>query len=271
VPSSCGAHYFLTLVDDASRVVWLYLMREKGEAGTRLKGFISMAKTQFGKQVKVVRMDNGTEFKSWPMKSFYREEGIIHQTSCVNTPQQNGRVERKYRHILNVARALRFQANLPLTFWGECVLTATYLINRTPTKLLNEKTPYEVLFNQKSSYDHVRIFGSLCYAQNRVKGHDKFASRSRKCIFVGYPYGKKACKLYDLDTNECFESRDVVFHEDIFPFQEESDRNPTEAENRSYPLAKDFSSGLMEFFAESSQNEEGPTKIVPAQLEARGR
>jgi len=87
---------------------------------------------------------------------------------------------------------------------------------------------------------------------------------------MGYPYGKKAWKLYDLDTNECFESRDVVFREDIFLFQEESDRNPTEAKNRSYPLAKDFSSGFVEFFAESNQNEEGPTEIVPAQFEARG-
>ena len=75
-----------------------------------------MDNTQFGKGVKVVRSDNGLEFKSGPMQKFYLENGIIHQTSCVDTPQQNGRVERKYRHILNVARALRFQAGLPLNF-----------------------------------------------------------------------------------------------------------------------------------------------------------
>jgi len=96
VPSSCGAHYFLTLVDDASRAAWFYLMREKGEAGILLKGFISMAKTKLGKQVKVVRTHNGIEFKSGPMKSFYHEGGIMHQTSCVDTLQQNGKVERKH-------------------------------------------------------------------------------------------------------------------------------------------------------------------------------
>jgi len=97
---------------------------------------VKMAKAQFGAKVKIIRSDNGAEFTSNPIKKIYRDNGIIHETSCADTPQQNGTVERKHRHILNVARALRFQANLPLEFWGECVLTAAYLINRTLTALL---------------------------------------------------------------------------------------------------------------------------------------
>jgi hypothetical protein len=152
------------------------------------------------------------------LKKYFSEHGIIHQTSCTSTPQQNGRVERKHRHILNVARALRFQANLPIKFWGECVLTAGYLINRTPSPILNGKTPYEMLHGQPPDYEHLKVFGSLCYAYNQGRKGDKFASRSRKCVFVGFSYGQKGWKVYDLEREVFFVSRDVDFVETEFPF-----------------------------------------------------
>ena len=104
------------MVDDFSRAVWTYLLLEKSEVQTVLKNFCKMAEKQFSKEVKIVRSDNGTEFMC--MSRFFRENGIIHQTSCVATPQQNGRVERKHRHILYIARALLFESNLPVKFWG---------------------------------------------------------------------------------------------------------------------------------------------------------
>lgn len=84
------------------------------------------------------------------MTSYYASKGIIHQRSCNATPQQNGIVERNHRHLLEVARALRFQANLPLCFWDDCVLIAAYIINRLPTPLLSNKSPHELLFSLKS-------------------------------------------------------------------------------------------------------------------------
>ncbi|KAL9224910.1 hypothetical protein vseg_000891 [Gypsophila vaccaria] len=139
----------------------------------------------------------------------------------VRTPQQNARVERKHRHILNVGRALRFQGGLPIDFWGECVLTAAYLINRTPTRILEGKTPFELLFGRKADLSLLRVFGCLAYAKV-LNPSDKFASRSRRCIFVGYPFGKKGWNLFDLETGEYFQSRDVSFIETDFPLSENS-------------------------------------------------
>lgn len=190
-----------------------------------------MVERQFNAKVKIVRSDNGTEFKR--MQDYFRENGIVFQTSRVNTPQQNGRVERKHRHILNVARALRFQANLPLHFWGDCVLAASYIISRTPFSILHNKTPYELLFNAPPSFDEFRVFGCLCYAYNVHCKRDKLMSRSRKYIFIGYPQGKKGWKLYDLDTGDYFVSRDVKFYEHIFPFAHPDYSNSTNEKHDS--------------------------------------
>lgn len=221
--SSCGARYFLTIVDDFSRAVWIYLMVNKTEVFSMFMTFVAMVDRQFGQSIKIVQSDNGTEFKC--LFNFFRDTGVIFQSSCVGTPQQNGRVERKHKHILSVGRALRFQANLPIYFWGECVLAAAHLINRTPTPILQNRTPFEILFNKLPNFDVIRTFGCLCFAHNQKTKGDKFASKSRKCVFVGYPFGQKGWRVYDLDAKEFFVSRDVKFIEDVFPFSSPDDVN----------------------------------------------
>ncbi|KAK2989169.1 hypothetical protein RJ640_014132 [Escallonia rubra] len=225
VSTISGAKYFLTIVDDYSRAVWVYLMHDKGQTGTLLRNFCNMVHTQFGKLVKIIQSDNGHEFDSQSMTQFYNDHGILHQISMVDTPKQNGRVERKHRHILEVAQALRFQANLPIEFWGECVLIAAHLINRTPSAILKHKTPHELLFQKVPSYSHLRVFGCLCYAHTKFA--DKFAPRSRRCVFLGYPRGKKGWRVYDLETNQVFFSRDVKFEETVFPFTTPLGPSPT--------------------------------------------
>lgn len=196
--STSGARYFLTIVDDFSRAVWTILLLEKKEAPQALKTFCAYADRQFNKKIKVVRSDNGPEFMC--LRDFFASQGITHQTSCVETPQQNGRVERKHRHILNVARALLLQGQLPKRFWGESILASTYLINRTPTPILQNKTPYEILHGQPPIYDNLRVFGTLCYARKISRGKDKFDKRSTRCVFLGYPMGQKGWVVCDIDT-----------------------------------------------------------------------
>ncbi|RDX93940.1 hypothetical protein CR513_23739, partial [Mucuna pruriens] len=85
--------YFLKVVDDKSRYIWVMMLKLKSEVPRHVVNFVAMIETQFNKRVKVIRSDNGTEFI---LKDFYANKGIVHQTNCVATPQKNGRVERRH-------------------------------------------------------------------------------------------------------------------------------------------------------------------------------
>uniref|UniRef100_M1D8Y3 Retroelement pol polyprotein n=1 Tax=Solanum tuberosum TaxID=4113 RepID=M1D8Y3_SOLTU len=218
VPTHDGYHYFLTMVDDYSRSTWTQLLRCKSNALHTIKAFTTLIENQFHTKLKTIRSDNGLEFSSTEAICFFQEKGIIHQKSCPYTPQQNGVVERKHKYLREIARALLFQSKMPMRYWGECVLTATYLINRLPTKLLQNKSPYELLYHKKPTYSHLRSFGCLCFPTTLKTHKDKFEPRTTPHIFIGYPFNTKGYKVLNLATKRIHVSRDVLFHETIFPF-----------------------------------------------------
>lgn len=123
--------------------------------------------------------------KSWSSRIFFGEKGIEHQKSCVARPQQNSVVERKHQHLLNVVRSLMFQSHLPINFWGEFVLTAAYLINRIPSKILHNDSPYLRLHGFNPEYSSLRTFGCLAFASTLTTNHLKFEPRAKMCFFLG--------------------------------------------------------------------------------------
>ncbi|KAE8731176.1 Detected protein of unknown function [Hibiscus syriacus] len=120
----------------------------------------------------------------------YRISTHSGHSSYVQTPQQNGVAERKHRHLLEVARALRFQSKVPIKFWGECVLTSCFIINRLPSSVLQWKTPYELLYHKAPDMNILKVFGCLCYATD-PKPTDKFSPRALPSVFMGYSSTKK--------------------------------------------------------------------------------
>ncbi|XP_019181692.1 PREDICTED: uncharacterized protein LOC109176758 [Ipomoea nil] len=177
-------------------------------------------------------------------------KGIVHQTSCFHTPQQNNRVERKHGHLLSVARSLRFQANLPELFWGECVLHAAYLINRLPSAAINNQIPYQVLTKRIPQYHHLKVFGCLAFATT-VGPKSKLDARARKCIFLGYGNNTKGYKMYDISSKELFMSRDVVMYEQVFPFQQDNNQ-----ERRSHQMIPPTMTSISDEDSETSQHQD---------------
>ena len=149
---------------------------------------------------------------------FFLKKGIQHQRSCVECPQQNGIVERKHQHILNVARSLSFQAHLPQNFWHFSIQHAVHLINRLPSPIIHNKTPFTLLYNKAPTLLHLKCFGCLAYASTLHAHRTKFEPRARKCIFLGYRDGTKGYLLYDLTSHNFFVTRNAIFYETVFPF-----------------------------------------------------
>ena len=141
--SPIGFKYFVTFVDDFSRVTWLYLMKSCFEFFfSHFSVFCAEIQTQFHVSVQTLRSDNAKEYLSEPFQSFMLQYGILHQTSCVDTPSQNEVVERKNKYLIETSRILLFQMNVPNHSWADAVSTACFFINRMPSSVLNWATPY---------------------------------------------------------------------------------------------------------------------------------
>jgi len=174
-----------------------------------------MIKNHFHTTPKFIRTDNGPEFM---LSTFYASLGIIHQKSCVETPQQNGRVERKLQHIINVGRALLYQSKLPPSFWSYVIHHDVFLINIVPTPLFQNQSPYFTLHHKLPDISLFKVFGCLCYASTLHSHRTKLQSRSGKSLFLGYKSGYKGFTIYDLHSREIFVSRHVTFHENHLPY-----------------------------------------------------
>lgn len=158
-----GAKYFVTFTDDCTRYTETTMLRNKSDVFEAFKNYKKKAEKQTGKQIKKLRTDNGKEYLSNNFKNFLKEEGISHQLSVEYTPQQNGVAERKNRTLVEMARCIMLQGNLPQSLWAEAVNAATYIRNRCTTKtsekrlLKRGRTANLMLVSSKSS-DRERLY-----------------------------------------------------------------------------------------------------------------
>ena len=111
-----GIRWFVLFVDDCTRMTWLYTMKQKSDVGQIFQQFYRMIRNKFSLPIKILRLDNGGEYLNSDLSHFFTEHGILHETTCPQTQQQNGVAERKNRHILETTRALLIGAQAPHTY-----------------------------------------------------------------------------------------------------------------------------------------------------------
>lgn len=214
-----GAVYFLTFIDDYSRYGYVYLLSYRHEALNMFKRFIAEVETKLDQKVKTLRTDRGREYLSDMFKGFCEEKGIQRQLTIPYTPQQNGVAERRNRTLLDMVRSMMAQANLPIRFWGDALLTSTYILNRVPSKSVST-TPYELWNGRVPSLDHLRPWGSAGYVHNQNHKFGKLGPRATKMVFIRYPEHSKGYVMFGEQPNSGLtevDTRNVDFLEDEFP------------------------------------------------------
>ncbi|KAG8501509.1 hypothetical protein CXB51_003806 [Gossypium anomalum] len=200
--SLSGNRYFILFIDDCTRYCWIFFLKHKSEVVQVFMKFKAAVETEIGCKIKTIRLDNGTEYTSAQFQAFCKDTGIKHQLTNVYTPQQNGVSERKNRSLMDMARCLLFEKNLPKTMWAEAVNTVVYIQNRLPIKALAHKTPFEAWFGFKPSLAHMKVFGCLCYNQVPAVKRDKLSKRAVPGILTGYSMVKKGYRILDPLTNK---------------------------------------------------------------------
>ncbi|KAM1906652.1 hypothetical protein ACFX14_026396 [Malus domestica] len=212
-PSIGGMRYMVTFIDDFSRYVWVFFMKEKFDTFSKFKEFRESAEGEVGKKICCLRTDNGGEYSSSEFSQYLRECRIRHQYTCANTPQQNGVAERKNRHSAEVCQSMLHAKNVPERFWAEAMRTAAFVINRLPQLRLGFVSPFKKLWNMKPTVSYFRVFGCVCYVFVPNHLRSKFDKKAVRCIFVGYNSQRKGWKCCDPTNGRCYTSRDVVFDE----------------------------------------------------------
>lgn len=218
VPSWGGARYLLTFTDDKSRRTFGYLLKNKSEVSSHFVNFKTLVENQTGLRIKVLRTDQGTEYCNKTLSDYLKKAGIIHQTTCPYSPSQNGVSERANRTIFEKARAMLQDSQLPDRYWGEAVMTAIYLKNRSPTSALSGGIPEcEWTGSDKLDLSHLRVFGCVAYSHVPNQKRRKLDAKAKQHIFVGYGETCKGYRLIDpVNPRRVIYSRSVVFLEDKF-------------------------------------------------------
>ncbi|GJV33629.1 putative ribonuclease H-like domain-containing protein [Tanacetum coccineum] len=192
---------------------WVFFLATKDETSGILKSFITWIENLVDHKVKVIRCDNGTEFKNREMNQFCEMKGILRQFSVARTPQQNRVAKRRNMTLIEAARTMLTDSKLPTTFWAESVNTACYVQNRVLVVKPHNKTPYELFHGRTPTLSFMRPFGCPVTILNTIDHLGKFNGKADEGFFVGYSLNSKAFRVFNSRTRIVEENLHIRFSE----------------------------------------------------------
>ena len=158
-----GSRYALVFTDDYSRKGWVYFLKSKGETLTRFREFKQRIEGETGNKIKTLRTDRGGEYLSREFTNLCKLSGIQRELTQAHTPQQNGVFERRNHTLMERARNMSSDCNLPIYLWTKAISHAQYLVNRSPTRANSGLTPEAKYSGMTPDISNLKIFSCLAY------------------------------------------------------------------------------------------------------------
>ncbi|GJZ33192.1 putative ribonuclease H-like domain-containing protein [Tanacetum coccineum] len=211
--ASCKTKLVSSISQPLQMFSWVFFLATKDETSGILKTFITGIENQINHKVKIIRCDNGTEFKNNDMNQFYRIKGIKREFIVARTPQQNRVAERKNRTQIEAARTMLADSLLPTIFWAKAVSIACYVQNRVLVTKPHNKTPYELLHSRPPSISLMRPFRCPVTILNTLDPLGKFDGKANEGFFVGYSINSKAFRVFNTRTRKVKENPHITFLE----------------------------------------------------------
>ncbi|GJX89419.1 putative ribonuclease H-like domain-containing protein [Tanacetum coccineum] len=215
VKSRMKKMYCLVVTDDYSRFKWIFFLATKDETSGIHKSFITRIENLVDHKVKVIRCDNGTEFKNKEMNQFCEIKGILRQFSVARTPQQNGVAKRRNRTLIEAVRTMLANSKFLTTFWAEAINTTCYVQNRVLVVKPHNKIPYKLFHGRTPTLSFMRPFGCPATILNTIDHLGKFDDKADEGFFVRYSLNSKAFRVFNSRTRIVEENLHIRFSESI--------------------------------------------------------
>ncbi|GJU98562.1 ribonuclease H-like domain-containing protein [Tanacetum coccineum] len=196
ISSESQIKYYSIFLDHFSHFVWVYPLHKKSDLFYNIVAFRAYVNKQFNVDIEALQCDHRGEYDNTRFHDLFCQNGIQFRFSFPRTSQQNGKSERMLRTINNLIRTLLFQDHIPPSYWVEALNMTAHLLNILPSTAINNEIPFTKLYNQTPTYEHLRVFGCLCYPYVDVA--HKLEPRSTPCIFLGYPANHRGYRCLDL-------------------------------------------------------------------------